>query len=116
MAIADRLNRSCLITHRSRTGPADELGDVTDEETTTETVCELQQKSRDEPDAAGELSVTEWLLILPINTAIDTSDKVEVDDAGEFEVIGDPWQADTGSAAVHHVEATLRRVGPGTGS
>jgi hypothetical protein len=70
-------------------------------------VCEIQQTKRDEPGDAGELSVTTWTAFLPHGTEIDTGDTLTVGDV-EYEVIGDPWPATTGSPDMWHVEATLK--------
>lgn len=104
------LNRPCTIWSRSASGDLDELGDAIDNETATQTVCELQQRQRTEPRSESDLSDTGWLLILPAGTAVDTSDRVEVD-GHVFEVIGDPWVArNPQTQTVSHIEATLRRT------
>lgn len=109
--LSQLLNRPCTIVHRTASGDSDAYGNATATETTTDTVCELQQRRRDEPDAQGEFSDTEWLLILPAATTIDTSDVVRVD-GDSFEVVGDPWAARNPRTGVQsHVEATLRRAG-----
>lgn len=111
MSLATLMSRPCVIVRRSPSATEkNDYGDPLIDETTVETVCEIQQKTRDEPRDAGEVSVDEWLLILPIATDVDTSDRIEVDGSA-FEFVGAPWRADTGSAAVHHIEATVRRVG-----
>ncbi len=88
------------------TSPVDETYDL-------ETVCELQQRRRDEPGDAGEMSDTFWNLFLPAGVDVDTSDSVTVDGYGSFEVVGDPWPARNPRTRLqHHVEATVRRTGP----
>lgn len=106
------LNRPCTITRRSFGDEVDERGDYIATESAVETVCELQQKQRSEPEDQGELSDTTWLLILPAGTAIDTGDAVTMTDTGEeFEMVGDPWPArNPRTRAESHVEATVRRT------
>lgn len=83
----------------------------------TETFCDVQQRSRREPGDEGELSDTIWDGFFPPGTVLNTGDAVIVNALGRFELIGDPWSANTGSLGVAHVEATLRRTrGPEDGS
>ncbi len=81
-----------------------------------ETVCWVQQDRRTEPAAAGEMSDATWTAFLPWGTEVDTSDALEVEDLGRFELVGDPWPARQGSRDVWHVELSLRRTGPLDGS
>lgn len=111
MSLSDLINRPCTINSRTASVEIDESGDETYTSTTVETVCEIQQRRRDEPDAQGEFSDTDWLGIFPAGTALDTSDTVSVDDA-TFEVVGDPWPArNPRTRTVSHVEASLRKAG-----
>lgn len=118
MALANLLNRTCTITRRSTSASEDDYGNAIDSQTNVQTVCEIQQRSRDEQDDQGETSDTLWLLVLPAGTAIDTSDKVSVPGMGEFEMVGAPWPArNPRTQQESHVEATLRRTaGPEVGS
>lgn len=113
MPLSDLLNRPCTITRRSQSGTTDDYGNDIPAETTVETVCELQQRDRradSEPDLAGELSDTLWLLVLPAETDIDTGDVVEVDGL-VYEMFGDPWLArNPRTGEESHVECTLRRT------
>jgi hypothetical protein len=78
-----------------------------------ETVCWLQQERRTEPAQAGELSDTVWTIFLNPSVDIDTSDRITVDDYGEFEVVGDPWQTfNPRTKLPWQVECTARRTGP----
>jgi hypothetical protein len=86
--------------------------------TTTETDvdCELQQRKRKEQDEAGEVSDTEWLLLLPTGTAVDTGDAIVVE-GQKFEVVGDPWEArNPRTKRASHIEATVRRTEGTAGS
>lgn len=104
------MNLPVTIVSRTDGGDADEYGNAIPTENATQTVGELQQIRRDEPDAAGETSDTRWLLVLPAGTAINTGDAVIVDNE-VFEVVGAPWPArNPRTQAVHHLEATLRRT------
>jgi hypothetical protein len=100
----------CTIVHREESGSVDDWGDPVKTETMTETVCELQQRRREEPSDQGELGLSWWECFFPVGTAIDTEDAVLVEPHGEFEVVGEPWNANQGSGAVNHVATTLRKV------
>lgn len=104
------LTRECTIVRRTPSGDTDDYGNDIPAETTTVTVCELQQTQRTEGADAGETSATTWLLILPANTLLDTSDSVSVS-GHEYELVGDPWTARNPETGVdHHLEATVQRV------
>jgi hypothetical protein len=109
VSLASLMSRPCVIIRRDETGGTDRYGNPDRTETLVETTCELQQLTRDEPDASGEVSKTLWRAFFPVDTVLLTDDAVEVD-GDEYELDGDPWTADTGNAAVHHVEATLVRT------
>lgn len=110
MSIATLLNRPCVITRRSSAGgEIDDYGGEKPGEQTVQTVCQIQQIRRAEPGADGEMSITDWVGFFPTGTALRTADMVTTDD-GDYEVVGDPWQAMEGSPSVWHVEATLRKV------
>lgn len=102
------LNRPCVIEVRGP-GGRDEYNNETEVVVDVTTVCELQQRQRTENGDRGEVSVTEWLLVVPAGTNISTGDSVRVDGDG-YEVIGEPWQArNPRTQTVSHVEATLKR-------
>lgn len=102
------LNKTCSIISRTA-GTADIYGNVTQGIAGTVSVaCDIQQIRRTEPSEEGEFSVTEWAAFFPSGTALDTGDLVTESSLGTFEVIGRPWDADQGSVAVNHVEATLK--------
>jgi hypothetical protein len=103
------ISRPCLLVKRSASGDEDEYGNEIPSEELVETVCELQQATRAEPAAAGELSQTLWDFFFPTGTDCDTGDAVVVG-ANEYELVGEPWEANTGSRSVWHVEATARLV------
>lgn len=108
--LAQLLNRPCTILRRSESGSEDDYGNEIPDEQQVETVCELQQRSRQEPGNEGELSDTSWLAIFPAGTELDTGDGLLVDDQ-KYEMVGDPWIArNPRTRAVSHVEATLRRT------
>lgn len=101
------MNRTCSII--SRTAGTDAYGnDVQGAAGTTTVACEIQQIRRAEPGEQGEFSVTEWMGFFPTGTSFDTGDQISEPSLGTFEVVGRPWDADSGSAVVNHVEATLR--------
>lgn len=110
MSLIQLLSRPCTIVQRLPSAEKDARGNEIPGERFIETVCEVQQRSRREPGDAGETSDTYWDGYFPADTQLNTGDAVIVDAIGEFELVGDPWQANTGSLAVAHVEATLRRT------
>lgn len=107
------LNRSCTIKRRSESGTIDVAGDPVITTTDVSTVCELQQlprRAEGEPGTQGEMSDSQWLLILPAATLIDTGDAVVVD-GKTYEMFGEPWHARNPRTGVEsHVECTLRRT------
>jgi hypothetical protein len=112
MSLATLLDKPCLIVSRSDSGSFDAHGNEIPTETTVDTVCELQQQQRLEPATEGELSDTRWVLFLPDGTDIDTSDAVVVD-GKVYELVGDPWDARSGSPDMWHIEASVRRTAGG---
>lgn len=111
MTLTSLLNRSCVIERRAGTGATNSYGDETTSTVSTSTVCELQQRQRTESSVEGEVSQTDWLLVLPAGTLIAHGDAVTVDGL-DYEVHGDPWRArNPRTQAESHVEATVRRTG-----
>ncbi len=113
MALQDLLNRPVTLISRAAPDDADdvdEYGNDLPDEPTTQTVCELQQLQRTEPVAAGELSSSDWLLILPAGTPARTGDAAIVD--GQiYELVGDPWIArNPRTRQASHIECTVRRT------
>lgn len=112
MTLNGLINRPCTITHRSAGTERNEFGDEIPAETTTETVCELQQRQRSEDSDRGEISSTGWVLFLPYDTLLATGDTVTVGGVS-YEVDGEPWAAldpepHTGDDS--HIEASLKRT------
>lgn len=117
MSLSLLLNRPCTIVRRLASGTKDAHGREIPAEEDVATVCEIQQRSRRETGDEGEVSDTFWSAYFPAGTVLNTGDAVIVDGLGQFELVGDPWHADTGSFGVAHVEATVRRTrGPEDGS
>lgn len=104
------LNRAGSIIHRTAGTAVDIYGEPTQGTTSTAVLCEIQQQQRSEPGEGGEFSDTGWIGFFPTGTTLDTGDAVTVASMGTFEVVGEPWDANTGSAAVHHMEASLRKT------
>lgn len=110
MSLSTLMSRPCTIIRRTSDGDEDDFAPRGPVESYIDTVCEIQQAVRTEPMDAGNLSLTSWMVYMPVDTELDSSDALLIDGMGEFEVIGQPWRADTGSPAVHHLEATVRRT------
>lgn len=103
--------QTCTILSRTAGTVTDSYGNVIQGNAGTATVaCEIQQLRRSEPGEEGEFSVSEWMGFFPTGTALDTGDTVSEATLGTFEVVGKPWDANTGSAAVNHLEATLKQA------
>jgi hypothetical protein len=96
----------CVIVRRTDHGAIDDYGDAILTESLVEAICDLQQQSRTETNG---VVTTSWVIFFPIGTEVDSGDSILVKDV-EYEVEGDPWEADQGSEAVNHVVATLRRA------
>lgn len=110
MTLTALLNMPVTITRRADSGALDEFGNDINTETSIETVGELQQRQRSEPGQAGELSIADFLLILPADTPLGTGDQV-IADGQAYEVTGDPWRARNPRTGVFsHIEATVRRT------
>lgn len=116
MSLRTLMNRPCTIVYRDTGTETDDYGDPVVTETTVETSCELQQKTREEPPLEGETSVTEWnVYFWDISLELYTADALIVD-GDTYELVGIPWVADSGSSAVRHIEATAKLSKRGTGS
>lgn len=110
MSLAALLNRPITVIRRSTSGSTDDFGNDQPTESLIQTVGELQQRRRDEPDAEGELSDTQWTLFLPAGTDIATGDAI-VCDGLIYELVGDPWDVrNPRLQAQSHIECTLRRT------
>ena len=110
MSLTSLMNRSGTILSRTAGTATDIYGNPTQGTTSTTVLCEVQQERRSEPGDQGEFSVTEWVGFFPSGTALDTGDAVVVANLGTFEVVGDPWDANQGSAAINHLEASLKKA------
>lgn len=105
------LDQTCSIQRRTAGTATDIYGEATKGTTTVTGIpCDVQQIRREEPGQAGEFSVSEWWGFFPAGTGLDTGDAVVHPTKGTFEVTGEPYDADQGSSAVSHMEATLKRT------
>lgn len=112
--IAQLINTPCTLTLRLPGEKEDKYGKAIPVEDTVETVCEVQQDTREEPGDQGELSDTRWRAFFPAGTDLSTADSVSVEGLGDFEFVGDPWPArNPRTRQISHVEATLRQVAAG---
>jgi hypothetical protein len=112
------INRPCLLILREFSASTDDYGNEVPTERGVETVCEIQQRLRQEPGQPGDLSETTWDGFFPAGTKLNSGDAVSVDGLGGFEVIADPWAARNPRTQIEsHLEATLKRTrGPEDGS
>lgn len=110
MTLTALLSRPCTIISREAVGDIDDYGNEVPEESSVDTVCELQQIQRDEPAGEGEFSDTRWVAIFPAGTELKTSDAVLID-GKTYELEGDPWAVRNPRLGTEsHVEATLCRT------
>jgi hypothetical protein len=111
MSLTQLLSRDCTVIQRSPSGGSDDYGNIVPTETELDTVCELQQRRRDEPSDQGELSDTVWDAFFLPTEDVRTDDALVVD-GGLYEFVGDPWTVrNPRTAADSHIEATARRAG-----
>lgn len=110
--LSDLIAREAQIIRRP-SGERDDFSAPEPDPDPEDILCEIQQRSRTEPGDDGELSDTEWVAFFFPDAEVSGNDVLIVD-GQRFELVGEPWLANSGSAAMHHVEATLRRTaGPG---
>lgn len=111
MSIVGQLTRPCTIRRRTDSATFNDYGDpIPGPPVEVETFCELQQRQRAEGAEQGEMSTTEWLLVLKAGEAIGSADTVVVE-GQEFEMVGAPWPVwDPLTKSVDHIEATCRRT------
>jgi hypothetical protein len=122
VALIDHLTKTATLIQRDGSGEVDELGNEIKVPTAITVHCEVQQQQREEPVAAGEASITTWLVIFSPGTVVRTGDALRGvfnertgTDMGDFEFVGDSWQAESGGEQVWHVEATAKQTRvPGT--
>lgn len=105
------LNRPCVIVRRVESDDEFYAGHSED---LADTVCELQQTSRDEPAAEGELSRTTWTVFFPADAPSFSSGDVMLVEDEEYQLQGAAWRArNPRTREVSHIEATaIRTVGP----
>ncbi len=108
--LSDIVNKPCTLVQRLPGTDEDELGNEIPTEDDIRTVCEIQQIRSIEPGSVGEAAITTWQVFLLPGYSVRTGDALLVDDHGEFEFVGDGWDAVTGSDEVHHVEAEAKQT------
>ena len=97
MSLTALMGRPCQIIRRSPSGSYDRYGNEIAGEEVIETTCELQQAAREE-EAGGSIAEAFWRGFFPVDTDLQAEDAIEIDGFA-YEVIGDPWRADSGSTA-----------------
>lgn len=105
------LRSSITVEHRVADGPPDEMGDPTDEVTTTTFLGYVWQTTVNEETSNTEVATEEWGLALERRAAglIDSGDTV-VAEGITFEVHGPPWPArNPRTQLVEYVQAKLVR-------
>lgn len=108
--LGDMINRPCTVHVRADDGERDEHNNPVRNDSTRETVCELQQRSRSELSGQTEVSATEWVAFFHAGEELDRAFQLEVD--GQiFEFDGAPWPAwNSRTQKIAHIEASLTLV------
>lgn len=109
MTLSSLLSRSGTILSRTAGTALDTYGEPLQGTSSIAVSCEIQQIQSTEPGESGEFAVTGWLGFFPTGTTLDTGDAVACE-GKTYEVVGEPWDANSGSSAVHHVEVRLKRT------
>lgn len=90
MTITALMNQPVDIIRRTISGTADEYGNTpTVEADPVETVGYLEQTDATEVLVDRETYISDWLIVLPSGTPVDSSDRIEAL-GRSFEIIGDP--------------------------
>lgn len=102
------INQPCTI--RSRTaGTIDAYGDITQMETNTSSMCELQPVKTSEVEG-GNIGVSTWKLYLQGSVALNADDAVIID-SETYELDGDATpRRNARTGVVDYTEAVVRRV------
>jgi hypothetical protein len=103
------MTQTATLHHVTETG-VDVYNDPTTTETTSTVGCLLQQRTRIEQTAGGQISTETLVLFLPAGTTVDALAYVTVDGL-DYQLDGPPWPAfNPRSQAVSHIEAQVKRV------
>lgn len=104
------LDRPCTIRYWAP-GPAPELDNIpSDTWTEVDTICSFQQRGRSEDDLLGNLSTTDWLVVLrPEVTPPRSNDEIVVGGV-TYQFRGNAYPAYV-RGHLDHVEATARADG-----
>lgn len=110
MAFADLLATAAVISTVAD-GTTDDWGDVTrGAETSTSTVCYLEQLTETESNSDRAAGSVTALLVVPAGTTISARSTVAV--AGRiWQVVGEPAERARPGDDTHHIEATIRTTG-----
>jgi hypothetical protein len=102
----------CTLVGRTESdSETDDYGKPLVEEDSTETVCYLEQRQRDEEGNEGETSTSDWLAAFLPDEDVDTASAL-IQAGRVFEFVGAPWPVqDVEAGNVSHIEATVRFTG-----
>jgi hypothetical protein len=112
------INRPCVLERDPESEEAEERDDWAEPSEApdlgspiqVETVCELQQRRREEPGEHGEMSDTDWVAYFKPDEDVSTASRLIVDDE-VYEFVGDPERKrDPFTRRFSHIEASLRRA------
>lgn len=111
MTVATLLNQACTITSRTDAATVDRYGNPDRTETTADTVCYAEQRTRNENTGEDAVAGEDWLVMLPVGTTVDTADKITVGSL-VLEVTGPPWPVhNPRTQSTSHIECTCRKAG-----
>lgn len=109
----ERLFSSTITVHRvTQDGPADEMGDPTEEVVSTEypRAGSVWQVQRSDETANTDVQYEEWRGALRRDLVVDGTDRITVEGI-TFELEGPPWPArNPRTGRVELLEVTLRRT------
>lgn len=106
------LVQTVTIVHTTHDGPPDEMGDPTEETTTTTHTRAgyAWQVSRSDRTANESVQVEEWRAVLRRDLVVDGTDRLVIEGI-TFELDGPPWPArHARTGRVEFLEVTMRRT------
>lgn len=109
MSTVSRMARQrCTVRYHQPAG-SDGRVDQGSDWTEVETVCQLQQRGRNETNE-GEVSQTTWLVTFPRGTPAPRGVDELVIDGITYQFRGDSWPASNSRGQLDHIEATAVRA------
>lgn len=107
--VTDLIRRPCTLVKRPVASKS-RYGNPTRDSIDVQTVCELQQRTRDEIGEQSEVSTSDWMAFFLPTEVVGREDRLIVD--GEtYEMVGGPWPVThPPTGRVSHIEASVRLI------